>query len=153
MVWDYAKIKDKGPPPSDFRKNFENWEFPEVPLNGITEYGWRVFGYNSTNPKLLKIGYGSDISAFTLIFAHNGIIIEPYVQIGPHSSIISRSTIDNKSGLVHLKRNCRIGAYSTVMPNVSIGQNSVIGAYSFVNKSIPENVLAAGIPCKIIKKI
>jgi acetyltransferase-like isoleucine patch superfamily enzyme len=37
------------------------------------------------------------------------------------------------------------------MPNVTVGNNSIIGAYSFVNKDIPDNVVAFGIPIKIIK--
>ena len=41
----------------------------------------------------------------------------------------------------------------TVLAGVSIGDNSVIAAGSLVNKDIPPNVLAAGNPCKIVKKI
>jgi acetyltransferase-like isoleucine patch superfamily enzyme len=39
------------------------------------------------------------------------------------------------------------------MPGVTIGKNSIIGAFSFVNKNIPDNVIAAGVPTKVIKKI
>jgi acetyltransferase-like isoleucine patch superfamily enzyme len=39
------------------------------------------------------------------------------------------------------------------MPGVTIGKNSIIGAFSFVNKNIPDNVIAAGVPAKVIKKI
>ena len=39
------------------------------------------------------------------------------------------------------------------MPGVKIGENSFIGAFSFVNNDIPDNVVAAGIPAKIIKKL
>ena len=39
------------------------------------------------------------------------------------------------------------------MPGVTIGQNSVIGAYSFVTKNIPDNELWYGIPAKFVKKI
>lgn len=152
MSWNYEKIGDDQDPPNDIRSNFKDWKFPEIPINQETEYGWRVFGHDKEDPKKLKIGYGSDISAFSVIFAHCGVIIEPYVQIGPHSSIISKSTIDNKFGLIHLKRNCRIGAYSTIMPGILIGENSIIGAYSFVNRDIPANSIAYGIPCKVIKK-
>ena len=41
----------------------------------------------------------------------------------------------------------------TVLPGVSIGDNSIIGAGSIVSKNIPSNVLALGIPCRVIKKI
>ena len=152
LNWNYEKITFSKMP-VDFRNNFINWKFPKIPINNQTQYGWRVFGYDETNPKKLKIGYGSDISAFSVLFAHEGIYIEPFVQIGPHCSIMSKSTIDNKVGEVHLKENCRIGAYSTIMPGVTVGTNSIVGAYSFVNEDIPDNVIAFGIPCKVIKKL
>ena len=41
----------------------------------------------------------------------------------------------------------------TVLPGVSIGDNSIIGAGSVVSKDIPSNVLALGIPCRVIKNI
>ena len=50
-----------------------------------------------------------------------------------------------------LQKNCRIGTHSTIMPGVTIGENAVIGAHSFVNKDIPDNVLAYGSPVKIHK--
>jgi acetyltransferase-like isoleucine patch superfamily enzyme len=39
------------------------------------------------------------------------------------------------------------------MPGVTIGKNAVVGAHSFVNKDIPDNVVAFGIPVKIIKPL
>ena len=59
----------------------------------------------------------------------------------------------SKVGQVILKNNCKIGSHSSVMPGVTIGENSVIGAHSFVNKNIPDNVIAFGIPAKVIRKI
>lgn len=151
MKWNYKRLYDTKEKPDDLRENFKNWKFPDVPVKKSTKYGWRVLGYDKKNPDKLQIGYGSDISAFSIIFAHEGVIIEPYVQIGPHCSIMSKSTIDNKSGPVILKRNCRIGAYTTIMPGITVGENSIIGTYSLVNQDIPDNVIAFGIPCKIIK--
>ena len=39
------------------------------------------------------------------------------------------------------------------MPGVTIGANSIIGAHSFVNEDIPDNVLAFGVPAKIIREL
>jgi len=39
------------------------------------------------------------------------------------------------------------------MPGVTIGENAVIGAFSFVNRDVPDNVVVAGVPVKVIKKI
>lgn len=41
----------------------------------------------------------------------------------------------------------------TVLPGVKIGDNSVIGAGSVVSKDMPSNILAFGIPCRVIKKL
>jgi acetyltransferase-like isoleucine patch superfamily enzyme len=67
--------------------------------------------------------------------------------------LYSVSTIDDKEGKIKLKKNCKIGSHSVVMPGVTVGENSIIGAYSFVNKDIPANVIAVGVPVKVIKKI
>lgn len=127
---------------------FETWNAPEIKDGELTKYNWMV----QHNEKL-KLGYKTDIGAFTYINAKNEVLIEDYVQIGSHCSIYSTSTIDNKEGKVKLKKNCKIGSHSVIMPGVTIGENSIIGAFSFVNNDIPDNVIAFGIPAKIIKKI
>jgi len=93
-----------------------------------------------------------DIGAFTYINARYGVEIEDNVQIGSHCSIYSHSTIDNKKGKVVIKKNAKIGAHSVIMPGVTIGENSIVGACSFVNHDIPPNVVAIGVPAKVIKK-
>ena len=100
-----------------------------------------------------KLGYKTDIGAFTYINAKYGVIIENLVQIGSHCSIYSISTIDNKKGKVWLKSNCKVGSHSVIMPGVTIGENSIVGAFSLVNQDVPDNVIAVGVPAKIIKKI
>jgi len=80
------------------------------------------------------------------------VVIEDFVQIGSHCSIYSISTIDNKEGEVVLKRNCRIGSHTVIMPGVTIGENSTVGALSFVDKDVPDNAMAVGVPAKVIKK-
>ena len=49
--------------------------------------------------------------------------------------------------------NVWIGAGSTILAGVEIGDNTVIGAGSVVTKSIPSNVVAVGVPCKILREI
>jgi acetyltransferase-like isoleucine patch superfamily enzyme len=79
------------------------------------------------------------------------VTIEDFVQIGSHCSIYSVSTIDGKNGPVTLKKGCRVGSHSVVMPGVTIGENAVVGAFSFVNADIPDNAIAYGVPAKIAK--
>ena len=127
---------------------FIDWEYPEIEEGVPTKYNWVVQNIGG-----LKLGYKSDIGAFTYINAKNGVFIGAEVQIGSHCSIYSVSTIDNKSGKVILKNNSKIGSHSTILPGVIIGENSIIGAHSLVTKSIPDNVVAVGVPAKVIKTI
>lgn len=54
---------------------------------------------------------------------------------------------------VHIGKNCWIGAGAIILPGITIGDNSVIGAGSVVTKDIPDNVVAVGNPCKVLRKI
>ena len=49
--------------------------------------------------------------------------------------------------------NVLIGGSSIILPGVTIGNNSVIGAGSIVTKNIPENVVAVGNPCRVLRSI
>jgi acetyltransferase-like isoleucine patch superfamily enzyme len=129
-------------------ERFKNWKYPKIEEGKLTKYYWLV-----QHKKNLKLGYKTDIGAFTYINAKAGVIIKDYVQIGSHCSIYSVSTIDKKEGKVVLKKNCKIGSHSIIMPGVTVGENAIIGACSFVNRDIPQNVVAVGVPVKIIKKI
>ena len=127
---------------------FSDWEYPQIVDGKPTKYNWVV-----QHKDKLQLGYKTDIGAFTYINAKRKVIIEDYVQIGSHCSLYSISTIGNKEGLVRLKKNCKIGSHSVVMPGVTIGENSIVGAFSFVNNDIPPGVIAAGVPAIVIKKI
>lgn len=54
---------------------------------------------------------------------------------------------------VHIGKNCWLGAGVLVMPGVTIGDNTVIGAGSVVTKDIPANVVAVGNPCRVLREI
>jgi acetyltransferase-like isoleucine patch superfamily enzyme len=127
---------------------FKDWIPPEIDEGKLTKYNFLVQHKDN-----LKLGIRTDIGAFTYINAKNEVIIEDEVQVGSHCSIYSISTIDNKEGPVKLKKNCKIGSHSIIMPGVTIGENSVVGAFSFVNQDIPANVVAFGVPAKVIKKL
>jgi len=127
---------------------FEKWKYPKIEEGKLNKYNWMV-----QNKQGLKLGRYTDIGAFCYINAKEGVIIEDDVQVGSHCSIYSVSTIDNKKGRVVLKKNCKIGSHSLIMPGVTIGENSIIGAFSFVNKDIPDNVIAFGAPVKVIRSL
>ena len=127
---------------------FPDWKYPDIEDGKPTKYNWVVQNLDG-----LKLGFKTDIGAFSYINAKRGVTIEDEVQIGSHCSIYSISTIDNSSGKVILKENCKIGSHTTILPGVTIGRNSIIGANSLVNKDIPSNVIAFGVPAKIVRKI
>ncbi len=54
---------------------------------------------------------------------------------------------------VHIGRNCWIGAGAVILPGITIGDNVVVGAGSVVTKDLPDNEVAVGDPCRILRKI
>ncbi len=130
------------------KKTQTKWTKPVIRHSKLTKYNYIV-----QYPENLKLGKNFDIGTFTYINCRYGVEIGNNVQIGSHCSIYSHSTIDDKKGPVVLKNGCKIGTHSTVMPNVTIGKNSVVAAYSFVTRDIPENEMWAGIPAKLKRKL
>ena len=76
-----------------------------------------------------------------------GILIEDDVLIDPSN----RKSLDLKK--IVIKKNVWIGAGATVLPGVTIGENSIVAAGAVVTKDVPENTIVGGVPAKIIKKI
>ena len=108
---------------------------------------------------------GSNIYAnFNLTLVDDGhIYIGDWVKFGPNVTIVTAGhpvlpelrkepTLQfNKD--VHIEECVWIGAGVIVLPGVTIGRNSVIGAGSVVTKDIPENVVAVGNPCRVMRPI
>ena len=140
------------PPINELRElymstRFKNWKQPAIKHGVPTKWNWLVL-----NPEGLTLGKHTDIGAYTLLVARHGIFIEDEVQIGSHCAVYSHSTIDGKKGKVTLKRNCRIGTHSSIMPGVTVGENAVVGAHSFVTKDVAPNTVVAGVPARNLKK-
>ena len=126
----------------------KKWEKPIIKHGKMTKYNYIV-----QYPENLKLGKNFDIGEFSYINSEFSVEIQDNVQIGSHCSIYSHSTIDQKQGPVVLKKNCKIGTHSTIMPNVTIGENAIIASYSFVTKDILDNEFWLGIPAKFKSKI
>ena len=127
-------------------QRFKDWKYPEFDSRGMTNWNWMCQYHEN-----LILGEKTDIGAFSYINAKYGVEIQDNVQIGSHCSIYSLSTIDDKKGKVIIKKNAKIGSHSIIMPGVTIGMNAVVGAFSFVTENIPGNVVARGIPAKVIE--
>lgn len=130
------------------KNRFSNWKYPDIKDGEPTKFNWIVQNLNG-----LDLGFETDIGAFSYINALHDVVIGNNVQIGSHCSIYSISSIENSVGKVLLKNNCRIGSHSTILPGVTIGKNSIVGAHSLVNKDIPDNVVAFGVPAKVVRKL
>jgi len=128
-------------------RRFKDWKYPEFDSRGMTKWSW-ICQYREN----LTLGDKTDIGAFTYINAKYGVEIQDNVQIGSHCSIYSWSTIDDKKGKVVIKKNAKIGSHTVIMPSVTIGENSIVGAFSFVASDIPDNAVAFGIPAKVTRR-
>jgi len=118
-----------------------------------TEFGWTKWWWLVRHRENFKLGKNTEIAPLVVIGCEHGVEIEDNVKIGYGAVIISDSTVDGKKGRVVLKKNCKIGANSVIMPNTVVGENSVVGALSFVNKNIPPNEVWYGRPAKFMKKV
>lgn len=130
------------------KARFKNWVKPRFNKYGLTKWQWMCQGTRG-----LKLGKNTDIGAFTYINAKYGVEIEEAAQIGSHCSIYSESTIDATHGPVKISKGAKVGSHSTIMPNVIIGVNSVVGANSFVKENVPDNVVAYGTPARVVRKM
>ncbi len=73
------------------------------------------------------------------------------VQVLAHDASTKRALGYTKIGKIVIGDNVFIGRGSIILPNVKIGNNVVIGAGSIITKNIPDNSIAAGNPCRVLK--
>jgi len=110
--------------------------------------------------KSISIGKNVFINFDCTFLALGGITIEDDVLIGPKVSLITENHPLNpqeRQGLIGksilIKKNAWIGANATILPGVTIGENSVVAAGAVVSKDVPDNFVVGGVPAKIIKNI
>ena len=126
----------------------------------------------------VQINYGSHLFIGENFFANFNltvmddarVFIGNNVAIGPNVSIMAtnhpliasermgmdaegKTTMAEYAADIHIGNNVWIGGNTVVTPGVTIGDNVVIGAGSVVTKDIPSDVIAAGNPCRVIRKI
>ena len=88
----------------------------------------------------------------------DGARIEDRVFIGPNvtftNDLLPRSmNKDYECRGITLRKGCSIGANTTLLAGIEVGENAMIGAGSVVTRDIPDNTLAAGNPYRVIRKI
>ena len=84
----------------------------------------------------------------------DGVFIAPKVNL---TTLNHDFNPENRSATqakpIHIKKNAWIGIASTILPRVTVGENSIVGAGSVVTKDVPDNSIVAGNPAKFIKRI
>ena len=96
------------------------------------------------------------------------VVDDTYIYIGSHTMIGPNVTLASakhpimpelrKKGYqynlpIHIGKNCWLGAGVIVVPGVTIGDNTVVGAGAVVTKDLPANVVAVGVPAKVVRPI
>ncbi|TDP01067.1 acyltransferase [Marinomonas balearica] len=122
--------------------------------------------WGSKTPRFI-VGDNVDIGWQSNIAVGQDIILEDNVRmagkaflagypghpINPTDRANGLPELDSQIGNIHLKQNVWLGTGVTVLGGVTIGRNSIIGAGSVVTKSLPDNVIAAGNPAKVIRHL
>ena len=113
--------------------------------------------------KNASIGKNCKISSHTFIC--EGVTIEDDVFVGHNVSFINdkyprataggqlQTEADWSVEPTRIKRGASIGTSCTILSNVTIGRNSIIGAGSVVTRDVPDNVVAAGNPCRVLRAL
>ena len=125
--------------------------------------GMKMYPYGKIyNPQLLELGDRAVISDYVQISAGGGVKIGNNVILGPNVKIWSINHNYEKLSVpisdqgwitdsVIIGDGTWLAMNSIVLPGVKIGCNVVVGAGSVVTKDLPDNCLAAGNPCRVIK--
>ncbi len=122
----------------------------------ITPPFWCDYGYNISVGDFFYSNHNMKITDGAKVTFGNNVFIAPNCCFTTAEHAIDPQ--QRKMGIeiakpITIGNNVWIGAGSTVLAGVTIGDNSVIGAGSVVTKSIPANVVAVGVPCKVIREI
>lgn len=138
--------------PNSKISTLENFNFDFKKLKNIYHKSCEI---SSTS----QIGIGCMINSLSSIAAHTKIgdfvSINRNVSIGHHTTIGDFTTINpgvNIGGNVNIGEMSTVGMGTNIFNGVSIGKNTIVGAGSLVTKNIPDNVIAYGNPCKIIRE-
>ena len=111
-----------------------------VSEDAIIGEGMQVLPNSTINPRV-KIGNCSIVNTSASI--DHECILGNAVHIGPGAKL---------AGCIEIGAYSFIGTNATILPNIKIGKNVIIGAGSVVTKNIPDDVIAYGSPCKIVKR-
>lgn len=112
------------------------------------------YGYNIKVGRNFYVNHGCVILDCNLVTIGDNVMFAPNVTISaafhPLSSKVRVANFEQAYPIT-IRDNVWVGACATILPGVTIGKNVVIGAGAVVTKDIPDNVVCAGVPARIIK--
>lgn len=113
------------------------------------------YGFNIHFEGFAFINYNCSILDTSPVYIGHGALLAPGVCIScaGHGIHTDDRLVYNTSKPVHIGKNVWIGANAVILPGVNVGDGSIIGAGSVVTKDIPDGVIAAGNPCRVIRNI
>lgn len=150
----YNKTDDEE---SDLRNKIMKQLFKNVGENVWIEPDFRCeFGKNITIGDNVYINFGCIILDCSEVTIGSHTLLGP--NIGLYAANHSTDATERINGgcygkPIHIGNNVWLGGDVKVLQGVTIGDNTIIGAGSIVTKDIPDNVIAVGNPCKVIRKI
>ncbi|MDM1373361.1 DapH/DapD/GlmU-related protein [Myroides marinus] len=145
-------------------------KFMNVSKGFTTGFGCRVEAYPVGNDKVLFIGNNFQMNDYVHITAREKVVIgnnvllasKIYISDCSHGSYSGDQYDSSPDSIPHdrplfskpviIEDNVWLGEFVSVLPGVTIGRGTIVGANSVVSKSLPANVIAVGTPAKPIKK-
>ena len=114
------------------------------------------YGFNIHTSGLTVINHNCTFLDTSPIYIGKNVFIAPNVVIscaGHSKDAIQRAEGIMTSAPIRIGDDVWIGANATIIAGVTIGNGSIIGAGSIVTKDIPANVIATGVPCKVLREV
>ena len=145
-------------PPSQRKKAFKqlNQIFASNNTAWIEAPFYCDYGYNIRFGKQVFLNHGVTILDAAAVFIGDHVMFGPNVVVSTATHPMDPK--ERKKGYesahpIEIGDNVWIGMGAQILPGVSIGHNSVVGAGAVVTRSVPDNCVVGGVPAKILKRI
>lgn len=106
----------------------------------------------------IEIGDGAALNSFVQMYGHGGITVGDDAQIGPNTVVTTTghdymaTDLNQNYAAIRIGKRVWVGANCTILPGVTIGDQSVIGAGAVVSKNIPARCVALGVPARVVRR-
>lgn len=111
----------------------------------------------------VSVNYNTTIGDRTKIMDNSHITGDAIIEEDVFISVMVSTTNDNTMGRddydenrvrgPHIKKHTTIGASASILPNVTVGENCIVGASALVTKDVPDNKVVMGVPARIVRDV